>query len=154
MGYNLLGLDFETNGQETYGRFCNPLDLNNTQHKIICSCLIFTDPTEQIIYTYEYSGLSRDNIFTNIFSNPMPRLVGQNIKFDLLWCWNDPALQQAFKANLCVWDTKYAEYLLHGQDYTLRYSLNELSKRYGGVLKDTRISDHLAAGKMISELDS
>ena len=63
-------------------------------------------------------------------------LVGFNIKFDLLWIWDSPELQEFFKRGGRVWDGQYVEYLLQGMlpAYHMT-SMNETVLRYGGTLK-------------------
>lgn len=59
-------------------------------------------------------------------------LVGHNIKFDLLWYWDDPELIKFFETGGKVWDTMYAEYLLSAQFY----SMQPHAKGLGIGLKD------------------
>jgi len=68
-------------------------------------------------------------------------LVGHNIKFDLLWYWKHPELEEFLKRGGVIWDTAYAEYLLTAQFYNLgqqecfRPSLANCAKRRGLTLK-------------------
>lgn len=68
-------------------------------------------------------------------------LVGHNIKFDLLWYWRHPRLEEFLARGGRIWDTAYAEYLLSGQFYNLampehlRPSLRDSAKRRGLTLK-------------------
>lgn len=74
-------------------------------------------------------------------------LVFQNASFDVQW------LMRADKAKFLAWirgggrifDTQIAEYILTGQEHTFA-ALNELSAKYGGTQKDTRIEDYINAG--------
>lgn len=63
-------------------------------------------------------------------------IIGHNIKFDLIWYWDDPKLIEFFERGGKVWDTMYAEYLLSGQFYSMQshakglgVSLKECAKR-------------------------
>ena len=64
-------------------------------------------------------------------------LVGHNIKFDLLWYWRHPRLEEFLIRGGRIWDTAYAEYLLSGQFYHLAQlphltpSLGNIAKRRG-----------------------
>jgi DNA polymerase I-like protein with 3'-5' exonuclease and polymerase domains len=65
-------------------------------------------------------------------------LIGHNIKFDLIWYWDDPELIKFFENGGKVWDTMYAEYLLSGQFYSMQshakglgISLKDCAKRRG-----------------------
>lgn len=63
-------------------------------------------------------------------------LVGFNLKFDLLWQWDNPDLKAFFKRGGRIWCCQYAEYLLKGQDQRFHYaSLTETAPRYGGTEK-------------------
>lgn len=78
-------------------------------------------------------------------------LVGQNIKYDLLWLMRTyPSLHDQLH-NLCIWDTQLAEYLLTGQDHKMA-SLDELAVQYGGTLKDDRIKEFWKAGVDTSDI--
>lgn len=63
-------------------------------------------------------------------------LVGFNIKFDLLWQWENSDLKAFFKRGGRVWDCQYVEYLLHGQSPEYQYAnLNDTAPKYGGTEK-------------------
>lgn len=81
-------------------------------------------------------------------------LVGQNIRFDMhylyklcgpdfeQWLWN--------KENK-IWDTQLAEYLLTAQQHKYA-SLDELSAKYGGTLKDDKIKQYWANGVQTEDI--
>jgi DNA polymerase I len=67
-------------------------------------------------------------------------LVGQNIKFDLLYALRDKENHKAWMVWVAdggnVWDCQLAEYLLEGMDPSQHMlSMDELAPRYGGNLK-------------------
>ena len=64
-------------------------------------------------------------------------LVGHNLKFDLLWLWEDPNLRAFFARGGKIWDTMYAEYLISGQACRVGtgIGLNQVAVRYGGTRK-------------------
>ena len=72
-------------------------------------------------------------------------LVGHNIKFDLHYLVKDGYLSLPDFANLLIWDTAYAEYLLTGQASRMP-SLDSLSKKYGGTQKNSKIKEYWEAG--------
>lgn len=74
-------------------------------------------------------------------------LIGQNIKFDLLYMSRsgDFGLEEFFYNGGTIWDIQLAEYLLSGQEYQMQ-SLNEMCIRYGLPVKDDRISQYWAEG--------
>jgi len=73
--------------------------------------------------------------------------VGHNLGgFDLPWLryWLDDfafgSLKKKLGIDLKIWDTQIVEYLLSGQLHRMP-SLNEVSVKYGGTLKETAIAD-------------
>lgn len=71
-------------------------------------------------------------------------LIGQNIKFDLLYLMREPEWR-AWLGTGRIWDTMLAEYILSGQ--TVKYaSLDYLSNRYGGTSKPDIIKQYWEAG--------
>ena len=72
-------------------------------------------------------------------------IVCHNASFDLLWMWKDPELRAFFKRGGKVWCTQFAEYLLSGQ-VRLYASLDEVSIRYGGHVKNDEIKEMWNAG--------
>lgn len=68
-------------------------------------------------------------------------LIGQNIKFDLHYIFKDvPFFYDKAWPDLQIWDTQLAEYILTGQQH--KYAkLDDLSTKYGGVLKDSKLSE-------------
>ena len=73
-------------------------------------------------------------------------LVGHNIKFDLHYLWQSKDQRDLFyEREAEVWDTMIVEYLLTGQK-TQWASLDDLSKKYGGVLKNSKIKEYWENG--------
>ena len=67
-------------------------------------------------------------------------LVGQNIKFDLLYMLRNKEFREKFSEYI-IWDTQLAEYILSGQVDKMM-SLDKLAARYGGTLKDSRMKEY------------
>lgn len=65
-------------------------------------------------------------------------LIGQNISFDIHYLKKEEVLPQSFWERINLWDTQLAEYVLTGQQ-TKFASLDYLSEKYGGTLKDDKI---------------
>lgn len=91
----------------------------------------------------------RDKRDSTTLLSPDPRnvsmLVGQNIGFDLLHLMMDkdvgPEWIEWAQTTGRIWDTMIAEYLLTGQEDKF-ISLDNLSDRYGGTIKDSRMKDY------------
>ena len=74
-------------------------------------------------------------------------LVGFNLKFDLLHCWEFPDLQQWLKDGGTIWDCQYAEYLLEGQQpHAQMCSMDSIAEKYGGELKPERVKQYWEQG--------
>lgn len=74
-------------------------------------------------------------------------LVGQNIKFDLLWTWDNPQLQRFIKDGGIIWDTQLAEYLIEGMvPMSHMASMNQMVEKYGGTLKIDAVKEMWEAG--------
>ena len=67
-------------------------------------------------------------------------LVGHNIKFDLHYMMQDPIIRDNIH-RAKIWDTMVAEYILSGQTKMMP-SLDYVSEKYGGTLKDDRIKEY------------
>jgi len=74
-------------------------------------------------------------------------VVGHNIKFDLHYLWkHSPIDKNIMEDNgVRIWDTQLAEYLLTGQQSKWA-TLDELSEKYGGTLKPSKIKEYWDAG--------
>ncbi len=101
---NYVVLDLETTTKEIFKRKGNFL----FNEIIAASC-----KTLESHYTYYHT----DNLLNNIFKclNKVDVIVGHNIKYDLLYLWKYPELQEFFKRGGKIWDTQLAEYILTGQ---------------------------------------
>ena len=132
--------DLETTIIRSFKRFCNPFDKRN--RIVVCAFLLQgEDPEIQHNEDSYYLPLDKCNF-----------LVGHNVKFDLLYMWDNPELQQWLKDGGRVWDTMTAEYLLTAQQ--AKYvSLDKLTEQYGGELKDDRITQLFKAGRGPDTID-
>lgn len=108
-----------------------------------------------------YSGWKLNDdfiIYAKDWFTPNPKrwelLVAHNISFDLLYLMvRDPGWYDYITTFPFIWDTQLAEYLLTGQT-ALWCSLDELSKKYGGVLKDDRIKEYWKSGVDTEDIPS
>ncbi len=80
-------------------------------------------------------------------------LVGHNIKYDLLWVWEDPNLQAFIKRGGEIYDTQYHEYLLAGfapdQHMT---AMNDIAEKYGGGCKLDAVKEMWEAGILTADI--
>jgi DNA polymerase I-like protein with 3'-5' exonuclease and polymerase domains len=81
-------------------------------------------------------------------------LVGFNIKFDLLYSWHRPELQDFFRAGGKIWDCQYAEYLLEGhRQHAQMASMDSVIEKYGGTLKIDEVKELWNAGIDTPDID-
>lgn len=151
-----LVVDLETSGTDTFGRFCNPLDLRHTVNVVATA----RGGKSHLIYNKEdwAAGIPRDRIFEGLNLEDHTVMVGQNFKFDMLWFWRNPHFMKFLENGGMVWDTQLVEYLLMGQNKFMlgeftRISLDYLSKKYGGTQKDDRIKVMYEAGFQTKDID-
>ncbi len=72
-------------------------------------------------------------------------LIGQNIKFDILYLLKECVITVEQLASVKIWDTQLAEYLLSGQHSTYA-SLDDLAVKYGGTVKSGAMKDYWDKG--------
>lgn len=92
-------------------------------------------------------------------SNVLPCLDGVdiingfNIKFDLLWVWDEPELKKFLKRGGKIWCGQYAEYLMNGmvQEYQM-CSMNDIAEKYGGGCKIDAVKEMWEEGYLTSEI--
>lgn len=133
--------DLETTVEESYKRTANPFDKRN---KIIVAAKKYND-------NYE-SQYNVDGIKVELDYDRFDVLIGQNIKFDLLYIWDDPKLHEWIAKGGKIFDTMLAEYLLTAQQ-SLFTSLDKLALKYGGTLKDDIIKEYYSAGFGADKID-
>lgn len=84
-------------------------------------------------------------------------LVGHNIKFDLLYIWNQSNFQNFLKRGGKIFDTLYAEYILSGFSKTARevhkLNLGDTAKRYGGTSKIDQVKVAWESGLDTYDID-
>lgn len=132
--------DFETTIIEKYKRKANPLLPENYP---VCSGFLYVekDWDEYTDYHIDRDGQALpDDMFRDA-----DLIVGQNIRFDLMYIWRHPQTIKFFKNGGKVWDIQYAEYLLTAQESTWA-SLDQMSKKYGLELKPDNIKKYWQAG--------
>lgn len=137
---NYMVLDIETDGHTYRKRTCDPLDKRN---KVVMV---------QVLYALQTGIIIRKDIFTIDFDG-VDILVGQNIKFDLLYLWKEEKIQNFLKRGGIIWDTMIVDYLLEKQNTDLSYSMDAIAERYGNIpKKNTEVKRRYDEGKTTSEI--
>ncbi len=130
-------MDFETNTLKSYKRVANPFDQRNN---IVLSVSKYGADND-VTFHYEAKGTRDPHIDWTRFDT----IVGHNIKFDLSYIWHLEEVQLWLRSGGRIFDSMVAEYMLSAQSHSYP-SLNDVSQKYGGSLKDDRIKEYWEAG--------
>ncbi len=136
----MLILDLETTIVKSARKTANPFDPNNF---IVCFAAMQPLISDEVIVSADVN-LLMSYIDTNSI------LIGQNIKFDLLYLLQHTRDTKWLKGKH-LYDTMFAEYLITGQESSFA-SLDKLSALYGGTIKDDRIKEYWNAGICTSQI--
>lgn len=139
-------LDLEVENHQVYKRFASPFSDKNW---VVARGWKFQGD-KKAKWTYHPE---KDGKFTPI-PERVTMLVGHNIKFDLLYEWENPQLQAFLRRGGLIWDTQYAEYLLEAQhpDYHMN-SMDQIVEKYGGRKKVDAVKALWEAGVLTSAID-
>lgn len=142
-----LVYDLETENYKTYKRFANPFDPIN--YVVARGWKCQGDTRNSWAY---FTGRGPDNRLH--IPDDVTLLVGHNIKFDLLYEWDNPELIAFFKRGGRVWCTQYAEYLIQGarQDYHM-VAMDTIAEVYGGRKKIDEVKALWNMGVKTSQID-
>lgn len=137
-------VDCEVEAKTIRGRFCDPLERS---HKLVMIQWLLSDE-DNPNFMYNAEGVCRESSYWP--SHQRNLWVGANVKFDALYCGEE--FRKFIQKGGKVWDVTTVEYLLEGQNKFLKYSLNDLSKKYGGTQKDDEVGKRYAAGLTTLEI--
>lgn len=136
--HEILTFDLETGTHKLHKRKASFLHPDNY---IVAAGFKRGDEDPTGTYYYERSSVDFPDL------SDIKLLVGQNIKFDLLWMWENEALQDFLKRGGKIWDTQLAEYLIEGQvPESHMVSMNQIIEKYGGTLKIDAVKEMWEAG--------
>lgn len=139
--------DLEVENYETYKRFCNPFD-PGVNFVIARGWKLQGDA--QNSWSYHRKG---DPAKLHV-PEDCTLLVGHNIKFDLLFEWDNPELVAFFKRGGRIWDTQYAEYLLEGAHQAVQMvAMDNIAEKYGGRKKIDEVKALWDMGVKTSQID-
>jgi hypothetical protein len=80
-------------------------------------------------------------------------ICGFNIKFDLLWIWQQKSLQDALKRGVTIYCGQYAEYLLGGHTQDVQMcAMNDVAEKYGGGCKIDAVKELWEDGYLTSQI--
>jgi DNA polymerase I len=146
-------VDLETTVRNKIGT--NKGSAHYQENMIVLQGLLEQDKRPYIVRCYvdkSINGLAESGVASENYTG-VDLLIGHNLKFDLLYLLRAPAFKKLVWPKILVWDTALAEYLLTGQDSRFP-SLDECSLKYGGTIKDKRISEMWDAGIQTEDIDN
>lgn len=138
---NILTFDIEAQNHEYYGRFASQFHPENW---VVAIGWNYNGGTVRHRYYKSKDDVPREILpdLTNV-----DLIVGHNIKYDLLWVWDDPNLTEYLKRGGQIWDTQYSEYLLQGMAAESHMAaMNEIAEKYGGGLKVDAVKEMWESG--------
>lgn len=78
---------------------------------------------------------------------------GFNIKFDMLWVWDEPEVQAALKRGATIYCGQYVEYLLGGMTQDVQMcAMNDIAEKYGGGCKIDAVKEMWEDGYLTSQV--
>lgn len=145
----VLTYDLETENHTSNKRVASPFDARNY---IVAIGWSVNGGQPQKKYYHEHH---REHVLPDIIDEmgAGDLLNGFNIKFDLLWVWNDPRLQAALKRGLQIYCGQYAEYLLGGMVQEVQMcAMNDIAQKYGGGCKLDAVKEMWESGMLTSQI--
>ena len=147
---NVFTFDLETENHTLNKRKASPFDPRNYIVQVGWSTN--NAPPQEKYYTHNH----REHVLPVDEIDALQQgdiINGFNIKFDLLWVWQEPCLQRALKRGVLIWCGQYAEYLMAGQVPEAQMcAMNDVAEQYGGGQKIDAVKDMWNDGKLTSQI--
>lgn len=142
---NVMCFDLEVENYRYNKRLAGPFDERN--YIVQIGWNINGGPAQEKYYTEHH----RDPVLPSL--KDIDVLVGFNIKFDLLWVWQEPELLAFLKKGGTIYCGQYVEYLLGGmvQDVQMT-SMNNIAESYGGGCKLDAVKELWNEGYLTSQI--
>tara|TARA_R110000851_G_scaffold57574_7_gene134073 strand:- start:6343 stop:8664 length:2322 start_codon:yes stop_codon:yes gene_type:complete len=146
----LFTFDLETENHKLNKRLASPFDPRNYIVQAGWS-VNGGEPQEKYYTDYHRTPVLPVDILKQMGKGDM--FLGFNIKFDLLWVWDEPELQAALKRGATIYCGQYAEYLLGGQTQDVQMcAMNDIAEKYGGGCKIDAVKEMWTAGYLTSQI--
>lgn len=149
-----LVLDIETTMYGGYERGSNPF----YKDRILCIGLKYQMRGALTPHRDGRSKSIRDTLFAlkelqKGWLQNVTVLVGHNIKFDLLFLWENEELQDFFKRGGKIWDTQLSEYILTGQQHKYPALRDIAVNKYGCQERIKNIEVNKKKGVLTHNMD-
>lgn len=135
MAYAIL--DIETSIYTSYGRKANPFDERNY---IVSLGIKYQNGKSVKTHLANGTALPEGDWLAGVDC-----IVGINLKFDLLYLWDNPVVKAFFKRGGRIYDCQYAEYLVTAQQEKWA-SMDKMAAKYGGTQKIDKIKEYWEKG--------
>lgn len=146
----LLTFDLETENHTSNKRKASPFDERNYIVQIGYS-INGGKPVEQYFTEYHRNPVMPVEIMQQMGKGDV--FIGFNIKFDLLWVWEEPEFQAALKRGATIYCGQYVEYLLGGMTQDVQMcAMNDIAESYGGGCKIDAVKEMWEAGYLTSQV--
>jgi len=145
----IFTFDLETQNNTSNKRVASPFDARNYIVQIGWSI------NGGKCYEQYYDSWHREHVLPEVLDEMGEGdvIVGFNIKFDLLWVWEEPRLQNALKRGVTIFCCQYAEYMIEGMDQSSHMvSMNEIAEKYGGGCKLDAVKEMWESGLLTSQI--
>lgn len=145
-----LTFDLETENHVLNKRKASPFDPRNYIVQIGWS-INGGQPQEKYYTKYHRTPVMPIDILQQMGKGDV--FIGFNIKFDLLWIWNEPEFQAALKRGATIYCGQYAEYLLGGHTQDVQMcAMNDIAEKYGGGCKIDAVKEMWEDGYLTSQI--
>lgn len=145
-----LTFDLETENHTLHKRKASPFDERNYIVQIGWS--VNGGQPQEKYYTEHH----RDDVLPVDVLEQMGEgdiIIGFNIKFDLLWVWQEKPLQDALKRGVRIYCGQYVEYLLGGMVQEVQMcAMNDIAESYGGGCKIDAVKEMWEDGMLTSQI--
>jgi DNA polymerase I-like protein with 3'-5' exonuclease and polymerase domains len=150
-----LVYDCETTITKSFNRTANPLDPRNY---VVAYGFRYSEEKDTEVRLEYFS--ERTDLFDKLayylhYAQP-ELLIGHNIKFDLLYLWKYEFFQNWLKKGGRIWDTMLAEYLISGQQISLKRAgtcgLRILAEKAGAPAREKLMEIYWQEGRCTSTI--
>lgn len=146
----IFTFDLETENHTSNKRRASPFDARNYIVQAGWS-LNGGQPEEQYYDKYHRDPVLPVELVDSLQAGDI--INGFNVKFDLLWVWEEPCLQAALKRGVTIYCGQYAEYLMGGMVQEVQMcSMNDIAESYGGGCKIDAVKEMWENGVLTSEV--
>lgn len=146
----LFTFDLETQNNIHNKRKASPFDLRNYIVQVGWS-INGGKPQEKYYPEYHRDPVLPVEILRQMGKGDM--FIGFNIKFDMLWVWEEPEFQAALKRGATIYCGQYVEYLLGGMTQDVQMcAMNDIAESYGGGCKIDAVKEMWEDGMLTSEI--